>query len=858
MGNNIAKHISNLAFGQKQHVTLMVAFRYLHSKAPLLSGKRMVSLLLVFLLSLLDYFTQKGRSRCTRWEPSVSTVETGRFHAGNRSFPWWEQTRNYVLENLTRGLSPCELTRLVVSLLLLLVVGVNNAWGQATDYSGIYYIASDGTAAQVDRVNNNLVDESYSYNPSTQESNYYLVPASNPAQPNANDAYYDGTTGQMPFLTTFKIGQESNPNWGEAVWVVRQVTDGNGTFYYIMHAETGKYVIYKPFFTGGNSRRKCMHLEKRSTLNDSCKFVIEEHEPGVYDIVPKSMRNNATTTHKFWNIADRNRNSRHGLDGSNYYGGLVGLFSYHTTNKDLDYNSRWKFEKVIPRISSTSDDKVELTFPVTTTTTKIHYTSDGSNPTGSSTQYTTTISLPSEGNMVIKAIAVVSDGATPTPNTVSSEVAILLYKPDIALKEGENFVDEETYTYDGSAKKPTVNEVSITKGENIVIAPTTAYSVTDESYSNNTNAGDSAIVTLTDADASDTWYIWNASKAFTINPKALTVTADAKTKEYGDPDPVLTYTVTGLLEGDELTSPLSRDEGEATGTYNIILASSLGNTNYTVGTFTGATFTITPKSLGSGSTPAPNITCDVTETGGTHSIVVKQCGNNLILDTDYTKEGENDGAKYYQVTVKGKGNYKDGFSVKLAKIQLSKLSGSSAPGGAALFVSDSGDGDFVVPDNMTAYIVTGVSGNTLVTEQLDNIPTQVPVLLVSTIDANGFLVQTKDSPTAPSGTNLLEVKANDWENIPAATIYLLYNGEFVLNAAGTLPAGKIYLPRTSGAPSRLFINWDEVTGIEDDSPSIMDHSPFNEVWYTLDGRRLNGQPKKKGLYLNNGKKVVIR
>ena len=87
MSNNIVRHIINLVvFGTKQHVTSMQTPRYHASNASLLSGKRMVSLLLVFLLSLLDYFTQKGRSRCTRWEPSVSTVETGRFHGGNRSF----------------------------------------------------------------------------------------------------------------------------------------------------------------------------------------------------------------------------------------------------------------------------------------------------------------------------------------------------------------------------------------------------------------------------------------------------------------------------------------------------------------------------------------------------------------------------------------------------------------------------------------------------------------------------------------------------------------------------------------------------------------------------------------------------
>jgi len=29
-------------------------------------------------------------------------------------------------------------------------------------------------------------------------------------------------------------------------------------------------------------------------------------------------------------------------------------------------------------------------------------------------------------------------------------------------------------------------------------------------------------------------------------------------------------------------------------------------------------------------------------------------------------------------------------------------------------------------------------------------------------------------------------------------------------------------------------------------------------WYTLDGRRINGQPTAKGVYIVNGKKVIIK
>ena len=32
----------------------------------------------------------------------------------------------------------------------------------------------------------------------------------------------------------------------------------------------------------------------------------------------------------------------------------------------------------------------------------------------------------------------------------------------------------------------------------------------------------------------------------------------------------------------------------------------------------------------------------------------------------------------------------------------------------------------------------------------------------------------------------------------------------------------------------------------------------SEAWYTLDGRRLNGKPAQKGVYINNGKKIIVK
>ncbi|WP_164918356.1 MBG domain-containing protein, partial [Leeuwenhoekiella polynyae] len=81
----------------------------------------------------------------------------------------------------------------------------------------------------------------------------------------------------------------------------------------------------------------------------------------------------------------------------------------------------------------------------------------------------------------------------------------------------------------------------------------------------------------------------------TITEKAITITADAKSKVYGSADPALTYTVSPDLVGsDVLTGSLSRATGEKVGEYAI--SSTLANANYNI-TFVPADLTITEKAI---------------------------------------------------------------------------------------------------------------------------------------------------------------------------------------------------------------------------------------------------------------------
>ena len=73
-----------------------------------------------------------------------------------------------------------------------------------------------------------------------------------------------------------------------------------------------------------------------------------------------------------------------------------------------------------------------------------------------------------------------------------------------------------------------------------------------------------------------------------------------------------------------------------------------------------------------------------------------------------------------------------------------------------------------------------------------------------------------------------------------------------------VPAGKavLYLPAAvqgiNYSMTLEMIN-DGTTGIHAQE-SVTDDAP----WYDLSGRRIEGRPTKKGVYIQNGRKVVIK
>ncbi|MGY5800712.1 MBG domain-containing protein, partial [Rhizobium sp. LEGMi12c] len=110
------------------------------------------------------------------------------------------------------------------------------------------------------------------------------------------------------------------------------------------------------------------------------------------------------------------------------------------------------------------------------------------------------------------------------------------------------------------------------------------------------NAGAYAIARGTLA-ASGNYALTYAGANLTVNQRALRVTVDAQSKTYGDANPTLTYTATGLVNNDTLSGSLSTMAGQYSnvGAY-AITQGSLDNANYAI-SYTGADFTVNQRAI---------------------------------------------------------------------------------------------------------------------------------------------------------------------------------------------------------------------------------------------------------------------
>ncbi len=140
----------------------------------------------------------------------------------------------------------------------------------------------------------------------------------------------------------------------------------------------------------------------------------------------------------------------------------------------------------------------------------------------------------------------------------------------------------QTMTYGGTIPALTAAYSGFVNGDNassLTTQPTLSTTATSSSP-----AGTYPITASGAADPNYT--ITNNPGTLTINPASILVTANAQTKKYAAPDPILTYTANGYLNGDDsatvFSGSLSRTPGENVGTYPITQGTLSAGSNYTI------------------------------------------------------------------------------------------------------------------------------------------------------------------------------------------------------------------------------------------------------------------------------------
>ena len=450
-------------------------------------------------------------------------------------------------------------------------------------------------------------------------------------------------------------------------------------------------------------------------------------------------------------------------------------------------------------------------------------------------------------------------------------------------------VGEKEYEYDadkgieipytGEAIQP---EVVVLFNDGTVTVDPSEYTV---SYGNNTEvSNETAIASVTVTSIGKNFSAGTSTSLnFKIVPATVTITADdqtvtynAKAQEYDISEAVsndkakltVTYYATEAdLNNENALSGAPTDAD----TYYVRVALDEESQLHFVADPASATFTI--EQLDISDISQEDITLDntvLTYNGEPQTVnVTKVMAGNIEVPIDCYEVSDNTGTEAgdYTLIVKaktedGSGNvFKNNFTgsaekdwkIKNRTVTTDEL-GLSENQSQATYYSETED--LEVPEGVVAYIITGVNGNNVVTQRIRYIPKRVAVFVEQTTSTENPLEVIPDASELPLKGTAVDLNV---ASISGGTVYVLYKGEFVKSTTGTIPAKRCYLllPNNVAAGTRAFGiiggGSDGSTAIKsiNDEPSTIDN------WYDMGGHRIE-KPTKTGIYIKNGKKVVIK
>ena len=202
------------------------------------------------------------------------------------------------------------------------------------------------------------------------------------------------------------------------------------------------------------------------------------------------------------------------------------------------------------------------------------------------------------------------------------------------------------------------------------------------------------------------------------------------------------------------------------------------------------------------------------------------------------------------------------------------------------------DLDWSAPAGCKVYVVGSVGENTVTltaltetanadrTEGEENaegirIPAYTPVILQKTVaNATGLQARFAKVGTVPTSgynatTGLVTQSESNFNMLGNATdaaiteggfteqpFYSLYNGKFYrYEGTQAIAAHRCILTVSPVYTAPVLSISEEITSL---TPIPSPKGEGREYFYTLDGRRLEGKPTQKGIYINGGRKVVIK
>ena len=350
----------------------------------------------------------------------------------------------------------------------------------------------------------------------------------------------------------------------------------------------------------------------------------------------------------------------------------------------------------------------------------------------------------------------------------------------------------------------------------------------------------------------------------TITTLSTIVTANSYTREYGDENPSFEWTEVGLPLDGTPTISCSATKTSAPDNYDIVI--TRGTETNTDVTYVNGTLTVTKAPL--------TITAN--------NYTIKEGDALPAFDAVFTglKNGESESVVNPAITCTSTdsntpGTYdinvtatSDNYDITIVKGTLTIL-----PTDVTITITSAGMATYCSPYDLDFSNVTGLKAYTIT--GYDRASQKVYAMRVYDVPAGTglYLVGNQGDYTVNVGSS-----SSYYINMLVGTLAETWieptDGEYTnFRLTGTSPTNASFKALTQGRnfsanraylqiPTAVYNGTANAVGIIfDDEADGIENISMEDAgtdWFTLDGRKLNGKPTTKGIYVVNGRKVVIK